>query len=279
SISTSVKNIIRNLLLVFLLAAFHFSEAQILDPCHWSYKVEQTKPDEATLILTAKLDSGWHLYSQFLSGEGPIPTHFTYKESPNYKIVGKTEEGKPISEYDKNFDMQLKYFEHEAVFKQKISVLGKKDFKVSGTIDYMVCLDQCIFPPPAEFSFSVKGNPDGKETGAAATEIKPDTQAAAQVVDTAKALVKEDNSGSKKTVDEMLAALEPGCGESGTSGADMSFLGIFFAGMLGGFLALLTPCVFPMIPLTVSFFTKRSKTRQKGVFNAVVYAVSIIVIY
>jgi thiol:disulfide interchange protein DsbD len=267
-----------SVLLFLLLTAFHYSQAQILDPCKWSFKVEQTKPEEATLIFTAKLDSGWHLYSQFLSGDGPIPTHFTYDPSTSYKITGKTEEGKPLSEYDKNFDMELKYFEHEAVFKQKINVLSKNDFNVTGTIDYMVCLEQCIFPPPEEFVIKVKGNPKGKDTGAAPV-TKPDTQAMAPVVpDTSQQIAKETPS-RKKSVGEMLATLEQGCGETTTSGTDISFTGIFFAGVLGGFLALLTPCVFPMIPLTVSFFTKRSKTRKKGIFNAVVYAASIIIIY
>ncbi len=161
-----MKNNQRSIFLLFLLTAFRLTNAQIPQPCKWSFSVEQTKPDEATLILTAKLDSGWHLYSQHLTGDGPIPTHFTFNNSSHYKLVGETEEGKPISEYDKNFDLELKYFEHEAVFKQKISVLAKNDFTVTGTIDYMVCLEQCIFPPPQELSIKVKGNPQGEDYGA-----------------------------------------------------------------------------------------------------------------
>src|SRR5690242_8253483 len=103
----TVKNKYRSLLLLFFLTAFHFTQAQILEPCHWSFKVEQSKPDEVTLIFTAKLDEGWHLYSQFLKGDGPIPTAFHFNNSAHYKLVGTTEEGKPLSEYDKNFDMEL----------------------------------------------------------------------------------------------------------------------------------------------------------------------------
>lgn len=110
------------------------------------------------LIITAKLDSGWHLYSQYLADGGPIPTKFTFTPSADYQLDGKTEEGTPHKEYDPNFDMQLMYFEKESVFRQKIKVLGKKDFTVSGTIDYMVCLEQCIFPPAAKFTMTVKGN-------------------------------------------------------------------------------------------------------------------------
>jgi thiol:disulfide interchange protein len=275
----AVKHNYKSILLFFLLIAFQFSQAQILDPCKWSFKIEQTKPDEATLILTAKLDEGWHLYSQYLTGDGPVPTHFNFISSPQYKLIGKTEEGKSLHEYDKNFDMELKYFEHEAVFKQKISVLSKSDFTVTGAIDFQVCKEECIFPPAKEFSIKVKGNPQGKDMGAATPEVKKDTVAAVvSHADTAKQITSND-TGAKKSVKEMIDTLEPGCGEKRSDETDKSFLGIFIAGMLGGFLALLTPCVFPMIPLTVSFFTKRSKTRKKGIFNAIIYAVSIIVIY
>ena len=156
---------VRALVFLILFFGFYHLQAQVLEPCHWSFKIEQTKPDEATLIFTAKLDSGWHLYSQFLTGDGPVPTKFNLNASSHYKLSGKTEEGKPLIEYDKNFDMDLKYFEHEAVFKQKINVLSKNDFAVTGTIDYQVCMEQCIFPPAKKFSIKVKGNPRGVDYG------------------------------------------------------------------------------------------------------------------
>lgn len=133
---------------------------QILRPCNWTYKVEQSSPDEATLISTAKLDSGWHLYSQHISKKGP-QTKFTYDSLINYKLVGDTEEGKPKKEYDPNLEMEVLYFENEAIFKQKIKVLSKEDFAINGTIDYVVCLNQCVFSDE-EFSFKVKGKPEGK---------------------------------------------------------------------------------------------------------------------
>lgn len=277
-----MKQILRSSILFFLVFIGQFANAQMLDPCHWSFKVEQTKPDEAILISTAKLDSGWHLYSQFIGDGGPIPTKFTYNPSPNYKLNGKTEEGKAHKEYDPNFDMELLYFDKEAVFKQKIKVLGKKDFNITGALDYMVCLEQCIFPPPEEFTFKIKGNPAGEDIiGSGNNDLKAtvNDSSASPVTDTATVQSTDSVPQKKNSVEEMIAALEPGCGEKINSEEDLSFIGIFIAGMLGGFLALLTPCVFPMIPLTVSFFTKRSKTRKKGIFNAVVYAASIIVIY
>ena len=132
-------------------------ETQILKPCHWSYTVEQSVTGEAILVSTAKLDSGWHLYSQHISGKGPS-TEFTYDSLYSYKLIGDTDEGETIKNYDPNLEMEVLYFEKEAVFKQKIKVLSKTDFTITGTIDYMVCLTQCVHSDE-EFSFSVKGNP------------------------------------------------------------------------------------------------------------------------
>ena len=132
---------------------------QILQPSHWSFTVEQSVNGEAILVSTAKLDSGWHLYSQHISDKGPR-TEFAYDSLDTYKFLGDTQEGKPSKEYNPYLEMEVLYFEKEAVFKQKIEVLSKMDFIIAGTIDYMVCLDQsqCVHSDE-EFSFKVKGNP------------------------------------------------------------------------------------------------------------------------
>lgn len=132
---------------------------QLLHPCHWTYRVEQSSPDEATLISTAKIDSGWHLYSQHISEK--VATKFAYDSLINYELVGDTEEGKSNKEYNPYLEMEILYFENEAIFKQKIKILSKEDFVINGTIDYMACLDQCVLSDE-EFSFKVKGNPGGK---------------------------------------------------------------------------------------------------------------------
>ncbi len=131
---------------------------QILQPCHWSFAVEQNSNDEVILVSTAKLDSGWHLYSQHLSDK--VATKFTYDALPGYKLTGDTEEGEAIRKYDQYLEMEVLYFEKEAVFKQKIKELSKMDFTITGTIDYRVCLDQgqCV-NSDEEFSFKVRGNP------------------------------------------------------------------------------------------------------------------------
>ena len=135
------------------------SETQILEPCHWSFTVEQSSNGEAMLISTAKLDSGWHLYSQHIPCKGP-KTEFTYDSLQTYKLIGETEEGETIKKYDPNLEMEVLYFEREAVFKQKIKVESKGDFIINAAIDYMVCLDQgqCSHFDE-EISFTVKGNP------------------------------------------------------------------------------------------------------------------------
>jgi hypothetical protein len=131
---------------------------KILQPCHWTFSVEQSVNGEAVLVSTAKLDSGWHLYSQHILGKGPS-TEFTYDSLHTYNLIGETEEGETIKKYDPNLEMEVLYFEREALFKQKIKVVSKSDFTITGAIDYMVCLDhgQCSHFDE-EISFTVKGN-------------------------------------------------------------------------------------------------------------------------
>jgi thiol:disulfide interchange protein DsbD len=131
--------------------------AHILQPCHWSFTVEQSVNGEAVLVSTAKLDSGWILYSQQIPDKR-IATEFAYDSLSAYKLSGYTEEGKPSEKYDPYLEMDVLYFEKETVFKQKINVLSKTDFTITGTIDYLVCLTQCV-NSDEEFSFIVKGNP------------------------------------------------------------------------------------------------------------------------
>lgn len=131
---------------------------QMLEPCRWTFTVEQNTPGEATLIATAKLDSGWHLYSQEEIDMGPLPMKFSFDSLPDYELAGGTAEENVRKEYDPFFDSEVFFFEKEAVFKQKIKVSGKKDFTVTGTVDYQACLTQCV-NGAADFSFNVKGNP------------------------------------------------------------------------------------------------------------------------
>ncbi len=133
------------------------TESQLLQPAHWSFTVEQGANGEAILVSTAKLDSGWQLYSQQIPDKR-IAMGFVYDSLSSYELVGNTEEGTPGKKYDPYLEMEVLYFEREAVFRQKIEVHSKTDFIITGTIDYQVCLTQCV-NADEEFSFQVKGNP------------------------------------------------------------------------------------------------------------------------
>ena len=248
-----------------------FSFSQILDPVKWTFKVEQTKPDEATLILIAKIDRGWHLYSQHnpLPPDGPVSTSFQFSKSKNFELVGKVIEEKPIEERDPMFDNAiLRYYAHSAIFKQKIKILSKTDLTVKGVLEFMCCDDkQCLPPTEVEFGFDIRGNP-------AITATSP---AHAAIEDTGKvtipAVISKPDSASKKQDQAKLSAT------AADTAANESLLLFFFISFLAGLLAIVTPCVFPMIPMTVTFFMHDTENKHKAKMEAIVYGLSIIIIY
>jgi thiol:disulfide interchange protein len=242
-------------IIVLLILILSFSaKAQILDPIKWSTSVEKISDSQYDLVVTAKLDNKWHLYSQYLANDdGPIATAFSFKDSLNtYQLIGKTREGEGHTEHDKVFDMVIKFFEKEAVFKQRINLLTDKKLVLNESVYYMVCDDaNCLPPTDVDLTFTIQGK---------AGEFLKDTK------------LKEDktqNLNKKEVVKE----------DTAPSKSKKGLWGIFFIAFLSGFAALLTPCVFPMIPMTVSFFTKQSKTKAAGIRNALIYGLAIVVIY
>jgi thiol:disulfide interchange protein DsbD len=266
-----MKKIPACLLALLFIPILSFS--QILTPVKWSFRVEQTKPDEAILHMVAKIDHGWHIYSRNnpLPPDGPVGTTFVFNKSKDYSIEGPVTEPKPIVETDSQFDNQtLRYFDIKADFKQKIKVLSKKDFKVTGTLEFMCCDNgQCIPPDNVDYSFDIKGNPAGSEVAAVVSSNVQNKQ---------DSVVKKADSGKGVAV---IAATQKAMlkGGSTDSGQKKSLLMFMFISFLAGLLAILTPCVFPMIPMTVTFFMHDSGNKRKARFQAIVYGLSIIFIY
>ena len=233
----------KKVILAFVLLLNLTSFSQILEPVKWSTSVEKISETEYNLISTATIDSGWHLYSQDVPEDGPIPTTFTYDdEAGAFKIVGNTSEEKGHTIDDPVFEMKIKFFEKSARFVQKITVAGDKT-KVNAFVEFMVCDDaRCLPPTEVDLVFDLS---------------KSSTVAVSTVT-------KEQNNST----------ISPSKKES-----KKGLWGTFLIAFLFGFTALLTPCVFPMIPMTVSFFTKQSKTKAAGIRNALIYGLSIVVIY
>lgn len=251
---------------------FKSSSAQNKQYVTWSFSKKKIGNDEYELVFTAKIEPSWHLYSQIETPDGPLPTLFEFEKSKDFKLVGKTIEPKPFEHAEPVFDnLVVRYFENTAVFKQKIKVLTNKPFVVKGFIDGMSCNETMCqkFSPAPEFTFKLEGNPEAiaastESTNIAEEAMQPDTTHVAKA-----------DSTPVITPETIVPEFVPAPAKK----ADSTYLGLFIAGFLGGLLALLTPCVFPLIPMTVSFFTKQSKTKAAGIRNAFIYSVSIIVIY
>lgn len=288
-----MKKVLSFMLLLMIAWA---AEAQILTPVKWEIKLEDSDSSVKTLLFSAKLDNGWHLYDMNLPEGGPISTSFNYETLKGAKTVGSPVPSKKATTvYDEQFEMNLSWYAHEVSFTQKLEITNPKAFKVEGYVEFMACNDENCLPPDKEsFSFN-QSNINVEKTLQAMAKVEDIP--AEELADTVSVVeeVSEDVSVTKpnKTADTVGTSSslvhsdlwEPvieelkAFGDTTVTAADTSWLFIFFAGFLGGLIALLTPCVWPMIPMTVSFFLKRTKDRKKAIRDAVTYGVSIIVIY
>ncbi|WP_136480941.1 protein-disulfide reductase DsbD family protein [Cognatitamlana onchidii] len=237
--------------------------SQILEPVKWSTSVEKVSETEYKLISKASIEAGWHLYAQEVPEDGPLPTTFTYDNSlGTFNLKGKTLEENGHVVDDPVFEMRIKFFENTAVFEQFIVII--EDIKaIKGAVDFMVCDDtRCLPPTEVELEFNLSGS-NGAEAGANLNKEKDRLL---------------DNESVNKALYGMLPR-DIHLIES-TSIKKKSLWTIFGLGFLGGLLALLTPCVFPMIPLTVSFFTKKGDhSKSSGISKAILYGFFILMVY
>lgn len=279
----------KKLLFPFVLLLFAVAvQAQIQDPVKFNSELKILAADEAEVVFTAAIDKGWHVYSTDLGDGGPISATFNVEKISGAEVVGKLKPvGKEISTFDKLFEMKVRYFENTAQFVQKLKLTGGA-YQIEGYLEYGACNDEnCLPPTQVPFKFSGKAEGAAKEAAAAAVETKAEEQPAKQETVSGTAPVAAiggaDGPTEIKVADKVdlwkpvISELNS-LGET-TSQEDMSWIYIFITGFAGGLLALFTPCVWPIIPMTVSFFLKRSKDKKKGIRDAWTYGASIVVIY
>jgi len=231
--------------LLFLSAGIISVSAQILKPVKWSFDTKKVNDVEYELLLKTEIDQGWHVYAIDIPDGGPIPTSFTFNPSDDFELVGPLVTPQAIEKYDNAFEMDLRYYDDGAVFRQKIRMLTDKPFEVTGELEFMACDDsRCLPPEYVEFAFSLPG--------ASGTDLK-------------------EPAGAKPTIEPIQTV--PGRGDAA------SLWAFFFIALGVGFIGLLTPCVYPMIPMTVTFFMNASQNKLRAKTQALVFGISIIFIY
>jgi thiol:disulfide interchange protein DsbD len=280
---------ISSFILLLLISSASFS--QIVNPVHWTWRAEQVSGDEYKVTFTALIDKPWHTYGMYIQEGGPVKTSFTYEKNPDVELIGKmTESGPKVKEgVDDVFGVNVKLFEEKAVFEQRVKL--KNSTTLKGSFEFMTCDDKSCLPPDTKKFEVVITKADAKKK--ALTEPEPSQKTVAPV-----------SGQSSAPADTTQPAAQTAASQAGTSGLSPYYQHFFdktrFAtpvndcgqkeeplttwlafilGFGGGLLALLTPCVFPMIPLTVSFFTKRGENKTKGKFESIFYGFSIMLIF
>jgi thiol:disulfide interchange protein len=263
------------LFLLFFFFAFAKSNAQILEPVKWTAKIEKKTGNNAVLIFDGTIEKDWHMYSQFTPDGGPLALEIAFKnQKGNYELIGKAKEGKTRTAFNDVFGVNETFFEGKAHIEQEIKIINPNLKTVDVDFDFQVCKEVCI-NSNKKFSIAIPSTFKMEAVPVLVESKLDETKVSGIAVDTLK---KAADSAKKQVVKTNI--------ETPISKADMpapaparSLWSIFFIAFISGFAALLTPCVFPMIPMTVSFFTKQSKSRAKGIRNAIIYGLSIIAIY
>ena len=297
-----MKKLISSIMLALIALV---AQAQILTPVKWKIKLDDKGgAPEKEIVFTATADKGWHLYDMNLPEGGPVSTSFTFETLNGAELIGQPVPSvKPTTVYDEQFAMNLRWYPGTVSFIQKLKITDPAKFKVEGEVEFMACNDEtCLPPDQIPFSFDKKSihldpalaaNSSTTEVDKEdATAIQPDTQVVAEEaseLNTPDPAAKETPATTSPKASDSLTDSPnlwspvidqlKSFGDATVSAAATSWFFIFFAGFLGGLIALLTPCVWPMIPMTVSFFLKRTKDRKKAIRDAITYGLSIIVIY
>ena len=295
-----MRKIISFLLLSFVVYAL---QAQIKDPVKFKTELTSLSDTEAEVVFTAAIDNGWHVYSTDLGDGGPISATFNVDNKSGVELVGKLKPvGKEVATFDKLFEMKVRYFENTAKFVQKVKFTGGA-YAIEGYLEYGACDDESCLPP-TQVPFKFSGVAKAGNAAATKTEQPKAEQPEQKVVDKADKkegatpVASKDSSAMMElvpaTTTEAITDIQPAVTSSELwkpvisdlqalgeehGQEDMSWIYIFITGFLGGLLALFTPCVWPIIPMTVSFFLKRSKDKKKGIRDAWTYGASIVVIY
>lgn len=271
---------------LLIIMAWLPSFAQIQESVKFKTELKTISDTEAQIVFTGNIDAGWHVYSTDLPSGGPISATFNVEKIQGAELMGKlTPQGKEIENFDKVFEMKLRYFENTATFVQKFKITDAS-YQIEGYLEYGACNDEnCLPPTEVPFSFSGKGNAATATVATSETKAETVNQPAAEnsvaettAIDSAATVALSDNETSVQDYWTPVIKELNSYGET-TSQQDRSWIYIFFAGFIGGLLALFTPCVWPIIPMTVSFFLKRSKDKKKGIRDAWTYGASIVVIY
>lgn len=263
----------KHLLLGLLVFFCSLGNAQILDPVKWTTKIEQKSATNFIITFNATIENEWHVYSQFTPDGGPLPLEVNFKnQKGNYTLVGKAKESKTRTDYNNIFEVNETFFEKKAQITQEISLVNKGVKTIEVELNFQACKEVCI---NLEKKFSI-AIPELKNT---ATTASPTTPINDLVKDTTGQTIDSATTVAADTVKDSVTTETSQIAPAKSATTEHGLWAIFFIAFLSGFAALLTPCVFPMIPMTVSFFTKQSKNKAAGIRNAIIYGISIIVIY
>lgn len=268
-------NMKRILTVVFLFVTI-LVNAQVIKPVKWNFSLDPLGGNEYNLVFEATIDEPWHMYDTNVPDGGPIATSFNYADKNNYKLEGKLQElSKKTVKYDPNFDMKIGMFSGKAVFKQKITNTSDKPFELKGYIEFMVCNDNtCLAPEEYNFSFQIPAaktikNESPKETAQKADSTTQKKEISADTLKTTETA--SENQIANKPEESITENKEPEKSES--------LWVLFFGSLLQGFIGVVTPCVYPMVPMTVSFFMRGQERKRKSIFSALFFGLSIVLIY